>query len=178
MKKLLFLWFIGVGGLAWAQTGALLPKSAAQQTVITSDHGYVNGNTRQVVYYSHVLVTNANLTLTCEWLSIDLPSTGQPTNIVAETNVVVNYTDQKGQTNLLTAAKAVYAYSLLNGVTNETITFTGHPRYENAQVVETGDPFVWDNVAKLFIVTHGETHPRQVSGTGAGTNTMPFNFLK
>ena len=68
-----------------------------------------------------------------------------PTNIVAETNVVIDVLDDNGKTNHITADKAVYAYHLFNpatnvlhsitnvtvyaGITNESITFYRWPSH-------------------------------------------------
>ena len=67
--------------------------------------------------------------LHCEWLVADLPQTGgASTNIVAETNVVIDATDDKGQKMHATGDKAVYVYAVENGVTNEMVTLTGHAK--------------------------------------------------
>ena len=77
-------------------------------------------------YIGHVVVIDPKAKLWCGQLTVDLPAEGgRPTNIVAITNVVIDTLDDKGQTNHITADKAVYTYSVLNSVTNETITFTG-----------------------------------------------------
>ena len=83
--------------------------------------------------------------LACEQLIADVPQAGGHVNhIVAETNVVIDFTDNKGQTNHATGDKAVYVYQEQGGVTNETITLTGNPQMENAQGTLTGDAIVWD----------------------------------
>lgn len=178
MKILLILGFAGASLLAGAQTNALIPKMSLAQIVIKSHQAYYDGNAHQIIYYDDVLATNASLRMTCAWLAIDMPSTGNPTNIVAETNVVMNFTDQKGQTNLLVADKAVYSYSLANSVTNETITFTGHTRYENANIIETGDPIIWTNVDNNLYVSNPVTMFRKTPNYGNGTNGSPLNIFK
>ncbi len=65
-------------------------------------------------------------------LTADLPRNGgDPTNIVAETNVVIDYLDNKGLTNRISADKAVYDYHTATNdtviVTNEIVTFTVAP---------------------------------------------------
>jgi lipopolysaccharide transport protein LptA len=182
MKKLLILLLLGVAGYGWTQTNApatnapVRKATVAPQMDIYSDHSYFDDAKRQMIYYSHVVVKYPAMKLTCEQLTVEVPATGQPTNIVAETNVVVHYTDQKGQTNLLTAGKAVYSYRLVNGMTNELVTFTDHPRLDNAQMTETGEPFVWDNIKKTFNVTGGQTHFKSMPNLG--TNGSPLNFSK
>ena len=108
---------------------------------------------RRVIYHEHVRVDSANMKLTCEWLAADLPQTGnRVTNIVAETNVVVDAMDEKGQKMHATGDRAVYVFNVENGVTNETVTLTGNARLENAQGWLTGDSIVWDRVHERLSV--------------------------
>ncbi len=175
------------GGLAWAQTNApatsLSTTNAPEpQTDIYSEHGYFDGNTRQMIYQGNVIATDAKATLHCGQLTVDLPPDGgHPTNIVALTNVVIVATDEKGQTNTVTADKAVYAYSVVNSVTNETVTFTGGnpmPKVENAQVIITGEPLILNLATKIYSGSNYRTVFKQPPGSGNGTNASPFNFLK
>ena len=85
--------------------------------------------------------------LTCEQLVADLPPAGgRPNRIVAETNVVIDFTDTKGQTNHATGDKAVYTYQEQGGVTNVTVTLTGDPQPQvvNAQGLQAGDVIIWN----------------------------------
>ncbi len=67
--------------------------------------------------------------LSCEWLAADLPQDGgHVDHIVAETNVVIDFADESGQTIHATGEKAVYVYEVQNGATNETVTLTGNRR--------------------------------------------------
>jgi len=100
---------------------------------------------RRVIYHDHVRVDNPEMKLSCEWLAADLPQGGEPvTNIVAETNVVIDATDDKGQKLHATGAQAVYIYAVQSGVTNKTVTLTGNARVEYGQAVLTGDVIVCD----------------------------------
>ena len=103
-------------------------------------------NGHQAIYRGHVRVDDPQMKLTCAQLTTDLPQAGgRPNHIVAETNVVIDFTDDKGQTNHATSDKAVYLYNVQNGVTNETVTLTGNPQpqAENAQGTQAGDVIVW-----------------------------------
>jgi len=103
-------------------------------------------NGHQAIYRGHVRVDDPQMKLTCAQLTTDLPQAGgRPNHIVAETNVVIDFTDDKGQTNHATSDKAVYLYNVQNGVTNETVTLTGNPQpqVENAQGTQAGDVIVW-----------------------------------
>ncbi len=130
----------------------------------------------KVVYHEHVRVDSPNMKLSCEWLAADLPQTGgRVTNIVAETNVVIDATDDKGQQMHATGDKAVYVYSVENGVTNETVTLTGNARLENTQGWLTGDSIIWDRMHERLSVP---SNPKMIfhqtlNGVAIGTNAPP-----
>jgi lipopolysaccharide transport protein LptA len=124
-----------------AQTNSV----AHPATRINSDTVNFDMNDRKAVYAGHVQVADPQMKLTCAQLVVNLPDPGQHiSHIVAETNVVVDFTDPKGQTMHATGDRAIYAYKLAGGVTNETVTLTGHAQVENAQGWLTGEPIVWD----------------------------------
>ena len=131
---------------------------------------------RRVIYHEHVRVDSPNMKLSCEWLAADLPQTGgRVTNIVAETNVVIDATDDKGQQMHATGDKAVYVYGVENGVTNETVTLTGNARLENTQGWLTGDSIIWDRMHERLSVP---SNPKMIfhqtlNGMAAGTNSLP-----
>jgi len=144
-----------------AQTNATAQSSPASATTnspdatrpprapkrIDSDSADFDLSGHQAIYRGHVRVDDPQMKLTCAQLTTDLPQAGErPNHIVAETNVVIDFTDDKGQTNHATGDKAVYIYNVQNGVTNETVTLTGNPQpqVENAQGTQTGDVIVWD----------------------------------
>lgn len=132
------------------------------------DHGL------RVVYREHVRVTSPGLKLTCEWLAADFSqASGRVTNIVAETNVVINATDDKGREMHATGDKAVYAFIVENGVTNETVTLTGDARAEYKDITLTGNPIIWDRTHdSLYVPTNPKMIFHQNLETpAAGTNT-------
>jgi len=135
-------------------------------------------NGHQAIYRGHVRVDDPQMKLTCAQLTSDLPeSGGRPTHIVAETNVVIDFTDDKGQTNHATSDKAVYLYNVQNGVTNETVTLTGNPQMENAQGTQAGDVIIWNRVNNnTHISISGNYHMishQNFSGVMTDTNSPP-----
>jgi lipopolysaccharide transport protein LptA len=128
---------------------------------------------RRVIYHSHVRVDDPEMKLSCERLTADLPQEGGRINhIVAETNVVIDFTDEKGQTMHATGDKAVYVYEAQNGVTNETVTLTGNPELENAQGKSTGDVIVWNRTSNHLTISNPKMVFRQnLNGAMAGTNS-------
>jgi lipopolysaccharide export system protein LptA len=194
MKKfLLLLSLVSVALAVWAQTNvaALKPvakKPADQNVDVTSGHFVYDGGKHQMIYYDKVMVTNAQGLLTCERLTIDVPPEGstnsQPTNAVAETNVIIDIV-KNGDTNHVTCDKAVYTYTVVNAVTNDTITFTGSPdkpaKVTNSKGWMTGEPLVWDKLDGSFSGVNTETHFKAPEETGKGTNApadaSPLNFF-
>ena len=170
MKKILLLWFAGSCSLVWAQTDLPAQKSPEPEVGIHSDHWYFDGRTRQWVYFSNVVMTNWDGELTCERLTTLLPpehsADYHPTNIVAETNVVIDFI-KNGDTNHFTADKAIWGYNVANGVTNETVTLTGHARGENSKEWMTGEPLVWDIANDRFYGTDYKSVFKVTPGSGA-----------
>ena len=136
-------------------------------------------NGHQAIYRGHVRVDDPEMKLTCALLVADVPQAGgRPNHIVAETNVVIDFTDTKGQTNHATSDKAVYLYNVQNGVTNETVTLTGNPQMENAQGTQAADVIIWDRANNKIHFDNPHMIFRQnLNGTSADTNP-PVTAIK
>ena len=156
------------------------PKPPRQPTKIESDRVDFDLTARQAIYHGHVRVDDPEMKLNCEWLTADLPQEGGRINhIVAETNVVTDFTDEKGQTMHATGDKAVYVYEVQNGVTNETVTLTGNPVLENAQGKSTGDVIVWDRARNHLDITNPKiVFHQNINGATVGTNSPPATTNK
>jgi len=141
---------------------------------------------RRMIYRDHVRVDAPEMKLRCEWLAADLPQEGgRVTNIVAETNVVIDFTYEKGKPYHATGDKAVYAFLVQGGVTNDTITLTGNPaQIEDAQVTSSGDEIIYDRVNNRVSIPrnakmisrqnlNGATPGTNVNETAAATNSPP-----
>lgn len=186
LTKLILALLLSAGGVAlWAQTNPPAAKPGEEGVLIHSDSGYFDGLANQMVYLGHVLVTDhLRATINCERLTVGLPPHGgNPTNILAETNVVADFIDEQGMTNHVTANVAIYSYSVANLVTNELVTFSGGdplPKVENPQMIITGEPMVYNVRLKRFSPgTNFTTILKPRPGSGNGTNNAaPFNFLK
>ncbi|MGA3285689.1 MAG: LptA/OstA family protein [Verrucomicrobiota bacterium] len=154
-------------------TQVVLPPKPRPLTLISSESWDFDMNNHKVIYRGHVRVDDPAMKLTCEWLTADLPDSGERmTNIVAETNVVIDFTDDKGQTMHATGEEAVYAYDVQNGVTNETVTLTGQPELDNAQGKSTGDLIVWNRTSNHLYISNPKMVFRQnLNGAATGTNS-------
>jgi lipopolysaccharide export system protein LptA len=188
LRLVLFLILAIAPGLGRAQTNTPAAKaSEPQELSIDSDSMYFDGLLNQAIYMGHVHVTDhVKATLTCERLTVYLPANGgNPTNIVAETNVVADVLDQKGTTNHITADKAVYSYTVVTNsaqtvVTNEIVTFTGDnpmPELTNPQAWISADPIILD-VPKRSVSFPQRVKMKFKETTGSGTNRSPFQILQ
>ena len=151
MKKIYLITLLLVtGGILRAQTN-VSDATPRAPTIINSDRADFDIAARKAFYYDNVRVDDPQMKLTCAKMVADLPPEGGHINrIVAETNVVIDSVDEKGQTNHATSDKAVYFYDVQNGVTNETVTLTGNAKVENAQGWLTGEPIIWDRANNIM----------------------------
>jgi lipopolysaccharide export system protein LptA len=193
MKRFSLMAIIVVcGGMVHAQTNVAAQSSPAgaatnvpavtttprPPTRIDSDNSAdFDLNEHQAIYRGHVRVDDPEMKLTCGLLVADVPQAGgRPNRIVAETNVVIDFTDTKGQTNHATGDKAVYIYNVQNGVTNETVTLTGNPQMENAQGTQAGDVIIWDRANnKIHFDNPHMVFRQNLNSVSANTNTPAIN---
>jgi lipopolysaccharide transport protein LptA len=163
--------------LALVTTNAPVPKPQPprQPTRIESDSVDFDLTAHRAIYHGHVRVDDPEMKLNCEWLTADLPQEGGRINhIVAETNVVADLTNEKGQTMHATGDKAVYVYEVQNGATNETVTLTGNPELQNAQDKFAGDVIVLDRARNHVDITNPKiVFHQNINGATADTNSPP-----
>ena len=197
MKTLCLIALIAVtaGTAARAASSTNAPPQM-RLTDIYSDGSYYDGKTQKVTYHDNVRVIGSDMRLSCELLVADSPqSGGRLSHVVAETNVVFDATnvvvDSKnpiGRTVHVTGQKAVYDYSVQNGVTNEMITITGVPQpqaiiYQGAHIeTNTADVITWDRAnnvlrfsgnQRLQIFTEElDTAPANTNAPAATTNKL------
>ena len=124
-----------------------------QLTEIKSKSGQFFIKSNVFVYRGEVHIDDPRMKLTCELLTVEAPklNTGKFNRATAETNVVIDWTDEKGL-NHATSEKAVYTYILTNIneqqlATNETVVLTGGPVVTNSQGIFQGDPIIWDRIS-------------------------------
>jgi lipopolysaccharide export system protein LptA len=175
MRKIIFLLLAVAGGMVVAQTN-VPPQNVPphQPTVISSDSADFDLGTNRAIYRGHVLVVDPKVKMQCELLVVDLPTKGEHLqHVSAETNVVIDFMDEKGQPYHVTAALAVYAYGVVGSVTNETVTFTGKPRVESAESTILSEPLIWDRAANKFHFYNEQMYFKQNISGGGGTNGIP-----
>lgn len=141
-------------------------------------------NNHCATYSQDVSVTNDQMKLTCEWIKAEFTGNwDQATNVVAETNVVVDYIDPKGQKGRAIGTNALYVFQVQNGVTNETITLTGDPpeimegpNYTNRTVASN---IVYDLITRKVILhspsgTYWKTTNNATGANSPATDGLPL----
>jgi len=154
------------------------PAAAPAQIVIESERLDLDMTAHTATYYGNVRASDPQMNLACGRLVADLPeSGGRISHIVAETNVVIDFTDDKGQKMHATSDKAVYDFQIKDAATNETVTLTGNAKVENAQGWLTGEPIFWDRAGSHLTATNPKMIFRQNanSAAAAGTNLPVAN---
>ena len=141
----------GLAARAQSNTNAASPL--LRVTDIYSDSADFDWIGRTATNRGNVRVIAPDMKMTCTLLIADLPPSGwYLSRVVAETNVVLDAKDSNGQPIHATGDRAVYVYSVENGVTNKTITLTGNPQPQVVmpEVTTVADVIVWDLVAKTY----------------------------
>jgi lipopolysaccharide transport protein LptA len=133
-------------------------------------------NDRWITYQDHVQVTEGQMTMKCDWLMANLPLGNEHiTNIVAMTNVVGDFTDNKNRKWHATGDKGVYAYRVQDGVTNETVTLTGNPpEIQEGEETNTmtGDAIIYDLVTKKVTIPNPTSTFWHDTNSPVGTNSF------
>lgn len=135
---------------------AVMPATRGPTSITALGPAECDLNDHWITYCDHVCVSNADVKLTCEWAKAIFPQNWErPTNIVAETNVVIDYIAQNGERTRATGEKVVDVYQVENGRTNDIVTMTGDalhkPRIEQAKGYFTSDKFIWDRSNGKFL---------------------------
>ena len=139
---------------------ALAGMATNGETIIFSDRGFDSYyKLKTIIYRVNVRAYNAQMKLTCEWLTAESPDVedGKFNLVIAETNVVIDWVDEHG-TNHATADKAVYTYVITNLAklpemqyqTNSTVVLTGNPYVKLGPDTVEGDPIIWDRIKDVF----------------------------
>lgn len=153
-----------------------------QTLTIHSDLGRFDMTNYRTIYLGHVRADDPRMHLTSDWLAADLPhDKNSDTHVVAATNVVMLLLDDKGQTNHASSDQAVYHMHVESGVTNETVTLTGHAKMWNDKISVIGEPLVYDMVQQElagsnYVTSFTHDALNSLGGTNSAshkTNSVP-----
>jgi lipopolysaccharide export system protein LptA len=112
------------------------------------------GSNGLATYRQDVRVNDPRMKLRSELLTAELPHEGANNrvhHIVAETNVDIDFLNDNGEHTHATGQKAVYDFKVINGVTNELLELTGHPRIDLTNGWMTADVFVMNRTTGTLI---------------------------
>jgi lipopolysaccharide transport protein LptA len=141
----------GLAVVSNAQTN--VPTAAGKDIEISSRKGEFDLKAKTAVYSGGVRVEGQGMLLTCETLTAKLPATGNRLeSFVGESNVVVNFVDEKGQKTHATGEKLVYTFAVSETTTNETIELQGNPVLETPQGPMTGKAMIYDRTTSKLRV--------------------------
>lgn len=146
----------------------LMRTNAAAGGVVTeilSKRADFDLKARTAVYRGGVLVKDPRMELACEVLTVRLAAQGgQFESIVAETNVSVDFIDEKGQKVHGTGGRAVYTYNVKNGVTNDVVQLLDDPLLETDRGTWRGDVITLDRISNNIRVTNSRMIIRPETG--------------
>jgi lipopolysaccharide transport protein LptA len=142
---------------------------------ITSRSSEVNLRSNVVVYVGNVRVTEANMSLTSEFLVAAMPQRGgRIERIQAETNVVINMTDEQGQKIKGGGQRLLYTYRVVDSQTNEVVELSGDPIIETPQGSTRADVITYDRLTGQVRFKNPRMH---IEAEGGLTNLLsPSNL--
>jgi lipopolysaccharide export system protein LptA len=167
------LMVVAAGTAARAQSNTNAAPSLLRVKDIYSDSADFDWLGHTVTNRGNVRVIAPDMKLTCALLTADFSQTGwHLSHIVAETNVVMDATDSKGQPIHATGDQAVYVYDVQNGVTNDTVTLTGNPQPQviDARGIQSADVIVWDRANNSYHFSGNYHFGPNTNNVPAGTN--------
>lgn len=175
MKPILFALLAGAAASLHAGVAGLPSFATATnvETQITSHSVDFDLKSREAFYHGNVRVTDPRVSLTCERLTVTIPTEGTRVDKIVAEDKVVLLIPEKGITNRATADKATYTYVIRDGRTNEVLELTGSPAIETPQGTLTGDPITWDRTANVIraVNQHMIFRTDTVSTNGASATT-------
>jgi lipopolysaccharide export system protein LptA len=100
---------------------------------------------RVAIYKGDVRVKDPRMEMACEYLTVKLSQeAGKFDTILAESNVSVDFYDEKGQKVHCTGGRAIYTYEVKRGMTNDLLRLLDDPLLETAQGSWKGDIITLD----------------------------------
>jgi lipopolysaccharide export system protein LptA len=177
---------LGITFVVMAQSGSMSTQAPALvgtatngQTIIHSHQSQIFMRSNVYVWSENVRVDNPQMQLRCELLTVEAPKidseNGKFNRATAETNVVIDWVDDKGATNHATSDKAVYTYVLTNVAvppaeqwqTNAFVVLTGNPVVTGPQGTWREDPLIWNRITDVISSTN--FHEAIINPTGTNS---------
>lgn len=139
----------------------------ATATEIISKSAYFDLKARTAIYMGDVRIKDPRMELSCEVLTVKLATEGPGKfqNIIAETNVVIDFSDEKGQKIHGTGGKAIYTYNVTPTYTNDVMELLENPLLQTAQGNWQGDVITLDRVNGTVKATNSRMRITQPAGS-------------
>jgi lipopolysaccharide transport protein LptA len=151
--------------MGWSPLMRTNAAAGGEITEILSKRADFDLKGRVAVYRGGVLVKDPRMELACEILTVRLAAqSGQFESIIAETNVSVDFVDEKGQKVHGTGGRAIYTYNVKNGVTNDVVQLLDEPVLETDRGTWRGDVITLDRRSNTIRVTNSRMVIRQEPG--------------
>lgn len=147
--------------------GTNSPAADTNATEIISQSAYFDLKARTAIYLGDVRVRDPRMELTCEVLTVKLAAEGggKFQNIIAETNVVIDFQDDKGQRIHGTGGKVIYTYNVTKTYTNDVMELMDNPLLQTAQGNWRGDVITLDRVNNTVKATNSRMRILQPAGS-------------
>lgn len=141
--------------------------ATATATEIISKSAYFDLKARTAIYMGDVRIKDPRMELSCEVLTVKLATegAGKFQNIIAETNVVIDFSDEKGQKIHGTGGKAIYTYNVTPTYTNDVMELLENPLLQTAQGNWQGDVITLDRVNGTVKATNSRMRITQPAGS-------------
>ena len=139
----------------------------ASATEIISKSAYFDLKARTAIYMGDVRIKDPRMELSCEVLTVKLATEGggKFQNIIAENNVIIDFSDDKGQHIHGTGGKAIYTYNVTSTYTNDVMELLENPLLQTAQGNWQGDVITLDRVNNTVKATNSRMRIMQPAGS-------------
>ena len=149
-------------------------NAEAGSTEILSKSAYFDLKARTAIYLGDVRVRDPRMELACEILTVKLSPQGggKFDSGIAETNVVIDFIDDKGQKIHATGGKVIYRYNATATYTNDVMELMDNPLLHTPQVDWSGGVITFDRINNTIKADHSRMIIRQPPDS---TNTSFFS---
>ena len=149
----------------------------AGETEILSKSAYFDLKARTAIYLGDVRVRDPRMELSAEILTVKLSPQGggKFDSGIAETNVTIDFIDDKGQKIHATGGKVIYRYSVSPTYTNDVMELMDNPLLHTPQVDWSGGVITFDRVNNTIKADHSRMVIRQPPGSTNNSILAPVN---
>ena len=147
------------------------------ETDIISKRASFDMKTSTIIYQGDVRIKDPRMDLSCEVLTVKLAPEGggKIESSIAETNVVIDFIDEKGQRIHATGGKVIYRYTVTPTSTNDVMELMDNPLLHTSEVDWSGGVISFDRINNTVKGDHSRVIIRQPAGTTNSPILGPTN---